>query len=252
MEVKLLDLQGQYLPIRHEIRRAIDEVCDAQALILGPHVEKFEKHLADYCQTTHAIGMSSGTDALLCALMGIGIKPGDEVICPSFTFFATAGSIARLGAIRVFAEIDPATGGVVSSPATGASALLDKWTVTKPEVTSFLSATLSAPESIAAGGGLTYVVHLKNHSQYSLNGTQVRLSLHDGLSFAGTLGQTTTVQGNEVVVTIGRLAAGSTQDISIPTLASPNSGRRIEGRATVTSSTALPVSTNGVTTSVSH
>ncbi|HWG03740.1 MAG TPA: DegT/DnrJ/EryC1/StrS family aminotransferase [Beijerinckiaceae bacterium] len=109
MEVKLLDLQGQYLPIRNEIRRAIDEVCDAQALILGPHVEKFEKHLAAYSQTRHAIGVSSGTDALLCALMGIGIKPDDEVICPSFTFFATAGSIARLGAKPVFVDIDPRT-----------------------------------------------------------------------------------------------------------------------------------------------
>jgi len=109
MEVKLLDLQGQYLPLRNEIRRALDEVCDAQALILGPHVEKFEKHLAEYCQTKHAIGVSSGTDALLCALMGLGIQPGDEVICPSFTFFATAGSIARLGAKPVFAEIDPTT-----------------------------------------------------------------------------------------------------------------------------------------------
>ena len=109
MEVKLLDLHGQYLPLRNEIRRALDEVCDAQALILGPHVEKFEKHLAEYCQTKHAIGVSSGTDALLCALMGLGIQPGDEVICPSFTFFATAGSIARLGAKPVFAEIDPTT-----------------------------------------------------------------------------------------------------------------------------------------------
>src|SRR5258708_21071603 len=109
MTVKLLDLQAQYLPLRNEIRRAIDEVCDAQALILGPHVEKFEKHLAAYCQTKHAIGVSSGTDALLCALMGIGVGPGDEVICPSFTFFATAGSIARLGAKPVFAEIDPRT-----------------------------------------------------------------------------------------------------------------------------------------------
>jgi dTDP-4-amino-4,6-dideoxygalactose transaminase len=109
MNVKLLDLQAQYLPLRNEIRRAIDEVCDQQALILGPHVERFEKHLAAYCQTTHAIGVSSGTDALLCSLMGIGIQPGDEVICPSFTFFATAGSIARLGAIPVFAEIDPRT-----------------------------------------------------------------------------------------------------------------------------------------------
>ena len=109
MNVKLLDLQAQYLLIRNEIRRAMDEVCDAQALILGPHVERFEKHLATYCGTKHAIGVSSGTDALLCSLMAIGIKPGDEVICPSFTFFATAGSIARLGATPVFAEIDPHT-----------------------------------------------------------------------------------------------------------------------------------------------
>ena len=109
MQVKLLDLQAQYLPIRAEIRRAIDEVCDAQALILGPHVERFEKSLAEYCGTRHAIGVSSGTDALLCALMALGIKPGDEVICPSFTFFATAGSIARLGARPVFVDIDPDT-----------------------------------------------------------------------------------------------------------------------------------------------
>src|SRR5438477_10369301 len=109
MEVKLLDLQDQYFPLRNEIRRAIDEVCDAQALILGPHVEKFEKNLAAYCQTRHAIGVSSGTDALLCSLMALGVGPGDEVVCPSFTFFATAGSVARLGARPVFAEIDRRT-----------------------------------------------------------------------------------------------------------------------------------------------
>ncbi|MEO6434536.1 MAG: DegT/DnrJ/EryC1/StrS family aminotransferase [Tepidisphaeraceae bacterium] len=109
MNVKLLDLQAQYLPLRNEIRRAIDQICDEQALILGPAVERFEKNLADYCQTKHAIGVSSGTDALLCTLMGLGIKPGDEVICPAFTFFATAGSIARLGAVPVFCDIDPAT-----------------------------------------------------------------------------------------------------------------------------------------------
>jgi dTDP-4-amino-4,6-dideoxygalactose transaminase len=106
MNVKLLDLQAQYLPIRTEIRRAIDEVCDTQQLILGPYVEKFEKSLAEYCHTKHAIGVSSGTDALLCALMAIGVKSGDEVICPSFTFFATAGSIARLGARPVFVDIE--------------------------------------------------------------------------------------------------------------------------------------------------
>jgi dTDP-4-amino-4,6-dideoxygalactose transaminase len=107
MEVKLLDLQAQYAPIREEIRRAIDEVCDAQALILGPAVAKFEKSLAEYCQTKHAIGVTSGTDALLIALMAIGVKPGDEVICPTFTFFATAGSIARLCTKPVFVDIEP-------------------------------------------------------------------------------------------------------------------------------------------------
>ena len=107
MNVKLLDLTAQYLPLRNEIRRAIDEVCDSQALILGPHVERFEKKLAEYCQTKHAIGVSSGTDALLCSLMALKIGPGDEVICPSFTFFATAGCVARLGATPVFVDIDP-------------------------------------------------------------------------------------------------------------------------------------------------
>src|SRR5207248_5791939 len=97
MNVKLLDLQAQYLPIRNEIRRAIDEVCDAQSLILGPHVERFEKSLAEYCGTRHAIGVSSGTDALLCSLMAIGIRAGDEVICSSFNFFSTAVSIVCIG-----------------------------------------------------------------------------------------------------------------------------------------------------------
>src|SRR3982751_298889 len=107
MNVKLLDLQSQYVPIRTEIRKAIDDVCDSQSLILGPYVERFEKNLANYCGVKHAIGVSSGTDALLCALMAIGIRPGDEVICPSFTFFATAGCVARLGAKPVFFDIEP-------------------------------------------------------------------------------------------------------------------------------------------------
>ena len=109
MNVKLLDLQAQYAPIREEIRRALDEVFDQQSLVLGPHVEKFEKSLSEYCGVKHVIGVSSGSDALLCSLMALGIKAGDEVICPTFTFFATAGAIARLGAKIVFAEIEPAT-----------------------------------------------------------------------------------------------------------------------------------------------
>ena len=109
MQVKLLDLTAQYRTLREEIRAAIDEVCDNQAFILGPTVERFEKDLAAYCGTKHAIGVSSGTDALLCALMAAGVGEGDEVICPAFTFFATAGSVARLGAKPIFAEIDPRT-----------------------------------------------------------------------------------------------------------------------------------------------
>jgi dTDP-4-amino-4,6-dideoxygalactose transaminase len=107
MQVKLLDLQAQYAPLREEIRAAIDEVCDSQALILGPFVDRFEKNLAHYCGVKHAIGVTSGTDALLLSMMAIGIKPGDEVICPAFTFFATAGSVARLGAKPVFVDIEP-------------------------------------------------------------------------------------------------------------------------------------------------
>lgn len=109
MQVKLLDLQAQYAPMREEIRRAMDEVCDQQSLVLGPTVDRFEKTLASYCQSRHAIGVSSGTDALLCALMAMDIGPGDEVICPTFTFFASAGSIARLGAKVVFCDVEPDT-----------------------------------------------------------------------------------------------------------------------------------------------
>ena len=109
MQVKLLDLQAQYLPLRTEIRKVMDDVCDQQALILGPYVENFEKKLAAYCGTKHAIGVSSGTDALLCALMAIGVGRDDEVIVPSFTFFATAGCVARLCAKPVFADIEPDT-----------------------------------------------------------------------------------------------------------------------------------------------
>jgi dTDP-4-amino-4,6-dideoxygalactose transaminase len=107
MQVKLLDLQAQYASLREEIRAVMDEVCDQQSLILGPFVERFEKNLAAYCGVKHALGVTSGTDALLLSLMAMGIKPGDEVICPAFTFFATAGSVSRLGARPVFVDIEP-------------------------------------------------------------------------------------------------------------------------------------------------
>lgn len=107
--IPLLDLKGQYAPIREEIRRAIDAVCDSQRFIGGPEVVACEEAIAAYCGCKYAIGMSSGTDALLCSMMAMGIGPGDEVVVPSFTFFATAGCVSRLGAKPVFVDVDPDT-----------------------------------------------------------------------------------------------------------------------------------------------
>jgi uncharacterized repeat protein (TIGR01451 family) len=147
-------------------------------------------------------------------------------------------------------EIDPATGQLISPPATGTSALLDKWTITKPEIIDTLLATLVVPEKVHAGGALTYTIQLKNSSQHSLNGTQVRLALPAGVTFAGTKGTTTTLQGNEVVLTVGRLAAGSEQTVTIAASVSAASRGPITGSATVTSSTAQPFFTNRAATMV--
>ena len=109
IEVPLLDLPAQYTVLRREIRDAIDRVCDSQHFILGPEVEALEKEIADHCGAAFAIGVSSGTDALLAALMAAGVGPGDEVVTSTYSFFATAGVIARLQARPVFVDIDAAT-----------------------------------------------------------------------------------------------------------------------------------------------
>ena len=109
MHVPLLDLKPQYQPLAAEIQAAIERVCASQHFILGPAVRELEASVATYCQCRHGIGVSSGTDALLLALMALGIGAGDAVVTSPFTFFATAGTIARAGARPLFCDIDPLT-----------------------------------------------------------------------------------------------------------------------------------------------
>jgi dTDP-4-amino-4,6-dideoxygalactose transaminase len=106
-KVPLLDLKAQYAEVRTEVLAAIESVCASQLFILGEHVRALETEIAQYCGASHGVGVSSGTDALLLALMALGVTGGDEVITSPFTFFATAGTIARSGARPVFCDIDP-------------------------------------------------------------------------------------------------------------------------------------------------
>ena len=109
MKVSLLNLKLQYQSIREEVLREIEKLCDKQSFILGENVAGLENEIAKYCHTKYAIGVASGTDAILLALLAADVGPGDKVVTTPYTFFATAGSIARLNAIPVFVDIEPDT-----------------------------------------------------------------------------------------------------------------------------------------------
>src|SRR5436190_21334013 len=105
MTIPLLDLKLQYAQIKDEVLRVTDEVYSSQLFILGKRVDEFERAFAAYCHSKYAVGVSSGTDALLIALMVLDVQQGDEVIVPAYSFFATAGVVHRLGAVPVFVDI---------------------------------------------------------------------------------------------------------------------------------------------------
>jgi uncharacterized repeat protein (TIGR01451 family) len=150
--------------------------------------------------------------------------------------------------------VDPAAGSVVSAPAVGQSALIDKFTVTKPDLQSDqdgnaqggLEAHLSAPGQASAGNTITYRVRLQNDSVYALNGTQVVINLPAGASFSGATSDTLTVHGSQVVVTLGRLGVGAGQTVEVTAALAPglSDGTVLRASALLRSSTALPVSSN--------
>jgi dTDP-4-amino-4,6-dideoxygalactose transaminase len=109
MQVPLLDLKPQYASIKAEIQEAVQRVVESQFFILGPEVQALEQAVAEYVGVRYAVGCASGSDAIALALAGLGLGPGDEVVCPAYSFFATAGYIVRIGAKPVFADIDSAT-----------------------------------------------------------------------------------------------------------------------------------------------
>jgi len=155
MTVPMLDLSRQNQTLQPQLRQAFDEVIRSGQFILGEYVQRFEQELADYCGVKHAVGVSSGTDALLVAMMAMGIGPGDEVITTPFTFFATAGCIARLGAKPVFVDIHPRTYNIQSRDIEGA--ITDKTKAIVPVHLYGLSAKMDPIMNIAKTNGLKVI-----------------------------------------------------------------------------------------------
>jgi dTDP-4-amino-4,6-dideoxygalactose transaminase len=154
-KVPLLDLQAQYRPIRDEILATIARVCDSQRFIGGPEVDALERELASMLEVRDAIGVSSGTDALLAAMMALGIGAGDEVVTTTYSFFATAGCIARLGARPVLVDIDPVTYNM--EPAALEAALTPRTKAILPVHLYGCSAEMDAILGLAARAGVAVV-----------------------------------------------------------------------------------------------
>jgi dTDP-4-amino-4,6-dideoxygalactose transaminase len=153
--VPLLDLQAQYAPLRDEILAAITRVCDSQRFIMGPEITAFETEIAALIGVPHAIAVSSGTDALLLALMALDIKAGDEVITSTYSFFATAGAVARVGARAVLVDIDPATFNL--DPAQVAAAITPRTKAILPVHLFGLSADMDPIMALAARTGVPVI-----------------------------------------------------------------------------------------------
>jgi dTDP-4-amino-4,6-dideoxygalactose transaminase len=155
LRVPLLDLSAQYAPLRDEILAALTRVADSQRFILGAEVEAFEQEIAAAIGARHAIGVSSGTDALLVALMALDIGPGDEVVMPTYSFFATAGSVARLGATPRLVDIDPVTFNV--DPAAVVRAVTDRTRAIMPVHLFGLSAEMDPILRLARERGIPVI-----------------------------------------------------------------------------------------------
>jgi dTDP-4-amino-4,6-dideoxygalactose transaminase len=155
MQVPMLDLQAQYRPLREQILAAVTRVCDSQRFIMGPEVDQFERELARMLDVPHAIGVSSGTDALLLAMMALGIGHGDEVVTSTYSFFATGGCVARLGATPVFVDIDPVTYNI--DPSALAAAITSRTKAIIPVHLYGQSADLEAILAVATRAGVPVI-----------------------------------------------------------------------------------------------
>jgi dTDP-4-amino-4,6-dideoxygalactose transaminase len=183
--VPLLDLAAQYRPIRDAILQAITRVADSQRYIMGPEVEAFEREMAAMLEVEHAIGVSSGTDALLVVLMALGIGPGDEVITPTYSFFATAGSVSRVGATPVFVDIEPGTFNI--DAAALARAVTPRTRAIVPVHLFGLPADMDAVMAVAARAGAVVIEDAAQAMGARYHGRQVgSFGLVTGYSFFPT------------------------------------------------------------------